>query len=224
MGLTKCARCGVEPPKYDGLCLGCKVYEFEESGEPDRLIEFIEHILAEVERERDEARATLRDARESDGRWRVMHYPIEARPILYTDEVGGRQTMRDDLWAVTTAELNQCHAAEQRLADVERGRAADVRRLGVATGRRFIPEERIADIDVVEQAMVTVRVQAEAAKEAIAAAEQRLARLRPLVRAVILWERLRGYVGELEARIVMLNIIRNHFDPTDRAWATEEER
>lgn len=104
-----------------------------------------------------------------------------------------------------------------RLADVERGRAADVRRLGVATGRRFIPDERIADIDVVEHAMVTVRVQAEAAKEAIAAAEQRLARLRPLVQAV-----LSGNMYWIRANNLHMHCAA--LDPTDRAWATEEER
>ena len=33
------------------------------------------------------------------------------RPILYTDTVDGKQTLRDDLWAVTTKELNEIHQA-----------------------------------------------------------------------------------------------------------------
>lgn len=32
--------------------------------------------------------------------------PLATRPVLYTDTVGGNQTCRDDLWAVTTDELN----------------------------------------------------------------------------------------------------------------------
>jgi predicted RNA-binding Zn-ribbon protein involved in translation (DUF1610 family) len=37
---------------------------------------------------------------------RVCISPLATRPVLYTDTVGGVQTCRDDLWAVTTAELN----------------------------------------------------------------------------------------------------------------------
>lgn len=33
-------------------------------------------------------------------------HPLSTRPILYTDSVGGEQVCRDDLWAVTTDELN----------------------------------------------------------------------------------------------------------------------
>jgi hypothetical protein len=38
--------------------------------------------------------------------------PLATRPVLYTDTInGGQQAMRDDLWAVTTAELNALHIA-----------------------------------------------------------------------------------------------------------------
>lgn len=37
---------------------------------------------------------------------KACRHPLATRPILYTDTVGGKQTMRDDLWAVTTEELN----------------------------------------------------------------------------------------------------------------------
>lgn len=36
----------------------------------------------------------------------VCQHPLATRPILYTDTVGGKQTLRDDLWAVSTEELN----------------------------------------------------------------------------------------------------------------------
>lgn len=152
--------------------------------------------LAEVERERDEARATLRDARERDGRWRVMHYPIEARPILYTDEVGGRQTMRDDLWAVTTAELNQCHAAEQRLA---RLRPLVRWAFGVwdwLWGSKGMDGEDGWDLaERAEKCGLAARVKYD-----------------PEVH------------GETEADPGDEILYPGDFDPTDRAWATEEER
>lgn len=36
----------------------------------------------------------------------VCSHPLAIRPIFYTDSIGGKQVMRDDLWAVTTDELN----------------------------------------------------------------------------------------------------------------------
>ena len=44
---------------------------------------------------------------------RVMTAPVPARPILYTDTVSGEQCCRDDMWAVTTAELNAISRAKQ---------------------------------------------------------------------------------------------------------------
>ena len=44
---------------------------------------------------------------------RVMTAPVPARPILYTDTVSGEQCCRDDMWAVTTAELNALSRAKQ---------------------------------------------------------------------------------------------------------------
>lgn len=40
---------------------------------------------------------------------KVCVHPLATRPVLYTDTVGGNQTCRDDLWAVTTDELNALH-------------------------------------------------------------------------------------------------------------------
>lgn len=50
-------------------------------------------------------------------------HPLATRPILYTDSINGEQTCRDDLWAVTTDELNALRAspgeADQRDAALE---------------------------------------------------------------------------------------------------------
>ena len=62
--------------------------------------------LEKIRTERNEERSMFRESRDLWERQRIMHAKIPARPILYTDEVGGKQTLRDDLWAVTTAELN----------------------------------------------------------------------------------------------------------------------
>ena len=43
------------------------------------------------------------------------------RPILYTDTVRGIQTMRDDLWAVTTEELNILHRTRLQTLEEVRG-------------------------------------------------------------------------------------------------------
>lgn len=43
----------------------------------------------------------------------VCHSKLATRPILYTDTVGGKQTLRDDLWAVTTEELNEIEFSSQ---------------------------------------------------------------------------------------------------------------
>lgn len=41
--------------------------------------------------------------------------PLAIRRVLYTDTInGGNQAMRDDLWAVTTDELNALHNALQQ--------------------------------------------------------------------------------------------------------------
>ncbi len=57
----------------------------------------------------------------------VCRSPLATRPILYTDTLSGDQVCRDDLWAVTTEELNRMQdVAEEnellaRWADNERG-------------------------------------------------------------------------------------------------------
>ena len=40
-------------------------------------------------------------------------------PIIYTDTIRGQQTHRDDLWAVSTDELNAVHSLRERLARLE---------------------------------------------------------------------------------------------------------
>jgi hypothetical protein len=42
----------------------------------------------------------------NDKREKVCRHPLAKRPILYTDSIKGEQVCRDDLWAVTTEELN----------------------------------------------------------------------------------------------------------------------
>lgn len=51
--------------------------------------------------------------------------PLATRPILYTDTInGGQQAMRDDLWAVTTVELNALHLAQPTAAACQPAEAA----------------------------------------------------------------------------------------------------
>lgn len=51
---------------------------------------------------------------------------IPCRPILYTDEIDGKMVGRDDLWAVSTQELNdlwfRLQDALDRVDDLERRR------------------------------------------------------------------------------------------------------
>lgn len=55
--------------------------------------------------------------------------PFATRPILYTDTVRGKEVHRDDLWAVTTEELNALHqsltAAEKPLVMADGSPFAD---------------------------------------------------------------------------------------------------
>jgi len=46
------------------------------------------------------------DLDEESREQKVCIHPLATRPVLYTDTVGGNQACRDDLWAVTTDELN----------------------------------------------------------------------------------------------------------------------
>lgn len=56
----------------------------------------------------------------------VCNSPLARRPILYNDSVGGLEAHRDDLWAVTTKELN---ALEQETATAKQAEAAKLRRI-----------------------------------------------------------------------------------------------
>ena len=54
---------------------------------------------------------TERDALQSQlEELRFARSPHAKTPILYTDEIGGKQCCRDDLWAIGTAELNELAA------------------------------------------------------------------------------------------------------------------
>lgn len=59
---------------------------------------------------------------------------LATRPLLYNDTLGRQEIHRDDMWAVTTAELNKVHALRAQLnqavyemekAKQERNRAED---------------------------------------------------------------------------------------------------
>lgn len=41
---------------------------------------------------------------------------LATRPLLYTDSIKGQQICRDDMWAVTTEELNQLHEDAMTMA------------------------------------------------------------------------------------------------------------
>lgn len=65
----------------------------------------------------------------SDKEWKTCISPLATRAVLYTDTVGGQQTCRDDLWAVTTDELNDLHKAVQQAKIIADIQAARIKRL-----------------------------------------------------------------------------------------------
>lgn len=44
-----------------------------------------------------------------------LHCPIKVRPILYTDLINNEQCCRDDMWAISTKELNELYFKEVEL-------------------------------------------------------------------------------------------------------------
>lgn len=63
----------------------------------------------------------LAEARERIEQLTTCRSAYAKRPILYTDTVNGEQSMRDDLWAVSTAELNELRdSLAAREGEVER--------------------------------------------------------------------------------------------------------
>lgn len=54
--------------------------------------------------------------------WKTCHSKLATRPILYTDTVKGRQVCRDDMWAVTTDELNAKEIEIAKLRKLLNGR------------------------------------------------------------------------------------------------------
>lgn len=49
---------------------------------------------------------------------KVMTFKLPViRPLLYTDTIGGNQVCRDDMWALTTEELNGIDAELTRLRE-----------------------------------------------------------------------------------------------------------
>ena len=56
--------------------------------------------------------------------------PLAKRRVLYTDTIeGGQQSMRDDLWAVSTQELNEVHSAIQQAKTVTEILQARIKRM-----------------------------------------------------------------------------------------------
>ena len=47
-----------------------------------------------------------RDIKPQEEPMSICKHELATRPILYTDTIGGKQVLRDDMWAVTTEELN----------------------------------------------------------------------------------------------------------------------
>jgi len=43
----------------------------------------------------------------------TCRHPLATRPILYSDTIDGKQVGRDDMWAVTTEELNALRSASE---------------------------------------------------------------------------------------------------------------
>lgn len=74
----------------------------------------IDRLRAEVERQQE----TIRLQHESIIRHQRMHAPIPPRALLYTDSIGGQQICRDDMWAVTTEELNRLTAEVGRWVEI----------------------------------------------------------------------------------------------------------
>lgn len=78
--------------------------------------------------------------------------PLATRPVLYTDTIkGGQQALRDDLWAVTTDELNKVQqdaldAARYRWRKVEDELPPDEVGVLVTDGERVTAAERFMGI------------------------------------------------------------------------------
>ena len=72
--------------------------------------------LKERVRELEEELDGFRRAEEINEHRRTLRYTGPHRPILYTDTIEGEQTCVDNLWAITTEQLNKLVDAESRLA------------------------------------------------------------------------------------------------------------
>lgn len=70
----------------------------------------------------------------------VCYSPLATRPILYTDTIKGEQTLRDDLWAVTTEELNEVEVLRVRREQAEKECAAH-------RDAKIAAERRIAELN-----------------------------------------------------------------------------
>lgn len=67
----------------------------------------------------EELEEALREANNRIADLTTMRAKIPPRPLLYTDTVQGQQVCRDDMWAVTTEELNR-----MRMSDIEKLQAS----------------------------------------------------------------------------------------------------
>ncbi len=111
---------------------------------------------------------------------KITSIPECATPILYTDYVGGKQTFRDDLWALSTSELSLMHEELTRLRaqlaerDAMLADAADcIESWGAYAGEYFQKKHDLAgDIRKFREFAKIADATAQANAKIIAAAEE----------------------------------------------------
>jgi len=112
--MNTCPKCGADSLGLRGFRCGTNKTATNESAA------CLRRQLAAVQAERDEYLEELHrqhDRIEYFERSRYCHSPQAKRPVLYTDTVGGEQCCVDNLWAVTTQELNELEADNSRLRE-----------------------------------------------------------------------------------------------------------
>lgn len=71
---------------------------------------------------------------------------LATRPLLYTDSIKGAQVCRDDMWAVTTEELNRqadrIRELESELAALRRQQGEPVAWMQDTTAGLYVAEQR----------------------------------------------------------------------------------
>lgn len=73
-----------------------------------------------------ELEEALREANKRIDELTTMRAKIPPRPLLYTDTIQGQQVCRDDMWAVTTDELNRMGAFDSARLDWLNGLREDI--------------------------------------------------------------------------------------------------